>query len=351
MNCQPDTAALVTHQQETAAPVNCQPDAVAHDTRQPDAATHATRQPDAAAHGTRQPDAAAHDTRQPDATAHDTCQPDAAAHDTRQPDAVAPAICQPDAAAPIICQPDIAVQSTHLADMAPKATSPAGVAPHITPTDLNTGNLTQLWKQQVNNSLTVAFNTERIMNNLAIKDKEIDLLNDEMKTAYTLIDQLMKRVDDLDNKENIKLKAVNINPNIQKQTSETVNKCLLLGDSNLQIVKQSDLGENCSVKTISEANVNLSESWVCEDMHTIPSECIIYYGLYDISEGMSQENILNRLSSLITDLRAKISKMEIYICHVSPVPPPLEIQCKIFDYNDHLMKWAPGPKSLVSRYH
>lgn len=60
----------------------------------------------------------------------------------------------------------------------------------------------------------------------------------------------------------------------------------------------------------------------------------------DISEGMSPKNILNILGSLINDLRAKNSKMEIYICQVSPVPSPLEIQCKISEYNDHLMKWG-----------
>ena len=178
------------------------------------------------------------------------------------------------------------------------------------------------------------------MNNLIIKDKEIDLLNTEMKTAYTLIDLLMKRVDDLEKKENSKLEPVKLNPNIQEQTRQTVNKCLLLADSNLRRVRQSDLGRNCSVKTIPEANINLLKSWVREQMHTIPQECIIYCGLYDISEGLSPENILNSLGSLINDLRAKNSKMEIYICQVSPVPSPLEIQRKILEYNDHLMKWG-----------
>ena len=88
---------------------------------------------------------------------------------------------------------------------------------------------------------------------------------------------------------------------------------------------QSDLGVNCSVKTIPEANVNLLKSWVCEQMHTIPQECIIYCGLYDIFEGVSPENILNSFGLLINNLRAKNSNMEIYICQVSPVPSPLEI--------------------------
>ena len=52
------------------------------------------------------------------------------------------------------------------------------------------------------------------MNILTIKDKEIDLLNTEMKTAYTLIDLLMKRVDDLEKKENNILEPDNTNPNI-----------------------------------------------------------------------------------------------------------------------------------------
>ncbi len=191
-----------------------------------------------------------------------------------------------------------------------------------------------------NLSQKIATDVETIINKLKVKDDEIELLNVEIKTAYTLIDLLMKRVDELEKKETNKKESINRKANTQEEILAIPNKCLLLGDTNLRRVRQSDLGDNCSVKTIPEANIDLLRSWVCEQLHIIPSECIIYCGLFDIIDGISLENILSSLATLISDLRVKNNLMEISICQVAPVPSPQTLQCKIIEYNEHLTRWA-----------
>ena len=88
-----------------------------------------------------------------------------------------------------------------------------------------------------NNSNKIAINIETINNTLKVKDDEIELLNVEIKSAYTLIDLLMKRVDAFERKETNKLGSLNRKSNTQQQIIlKTQTKCLLLGDTNLRRV-------------------------------------------------------------------------------------------------------------------
>ena len=143
-------------------------------------------------------------------------------------------------------------------------------------------------------------NMETIFGKLEIKDSEIELLNTEVKTAYSTIEMLTKRISELENQNNGQ--AVQ-----QMLTSDVAppHNCLLLSDTNTQRVRSSDLGENCSVKTIARANMDLLRSWVEQKMQTIPSECIINCGLYDIQNSVSPEHILDDLGSLISNLKEK----------------------------------------------
>ncbi len=233
--------------------------------------------------------------------------------------------------APQVTQDSVAAtQDTQSLIAAPQALSPSSNVPQ----ELHS------WVHEGNQSQKIATDVETIINKLKVKDDEIELLNVEIKTAYTLIDLLMKRVDELEKKETNKVESFNRKANTQEEILATPNKCLLLGDTNLRKVRQSDLGDNCSVKTIPEANIDLLRSWVCEQLHIIPSECIIYCGLFDIIEGVSPENILSSIATLISDLRVKNNVMEISICQVAPVPSPQTLQCKIAEYNEHLTRWA-----------
>lgn len=84
--------------------------------------------------------------------------------------------------------------------------------------------------------------------------------------------------------------------------------------------------------------MGLLRSWIDEKLTQIPSECVLYGGIYDIIEKKSPTAILNNLDSLITALKEKNSAMKVHVCQLVPPPTTEEIQAKILDYNEHLTK-------------
>ena len=142
---------------------------------------------------------------------------------------------------------------------------------------------------------------QEIKSKLLMKDTKIDLLNTEVKTAYTIIHSLQQRINELE---------------LQKKIQD----------------EQMEVTEH--------ANMDLLRSWVNEQLKTIPSECEIYCGLYDILEGKTPENILDCVGYLISDFKEKNNKMKINVCQIVPVPLSLEIQCNISDYNEQSLKWG-----------
>ncbi len=112
------------------------------------------------------------------------------------------------------------------------------------------------WVHEGNQSQKIATDFETILNKLKVKDDEIELLNVEIKTAYTLTDLLMILVGELERKGINKAESLIRKASTQEEILVTPNKCLLLGDANLKRVRQSDLGDNCSVKTITKADVD-----------------------------------------------------------------------------------------------
>ena len=174
-----------------------------------------------------------------------------------------------------------------------------------------------------------------IKTKLEIKDLEIELLNSEMKAAYNTIDNLQQRVVEL---EGQRKESSNNQP--EEQCSTPPITCLLLGDSSLQPILRSDLHAHTRVRTIAEANMDLLRSWVIEKLNQIPSECVIYSGIYDILDEKSPAAILDNLGSLISDLKERNNDMNIYVCQIVPSPTCPIIQVKIEDYNTQLFKWG-----------
>ncbi|KAK3890282.1 hypothetical protein Pcinc_005811 [Petrolisthes cinctipes] len=175
---------------------------------------------------------------------------------------------------------------------------------------------------------------ETIKSHLKTKDNEIELLNMEVKSAFTVIGLLQQRISELE-QGNGNSRQCEVATNVP-----TPSFCLLLGDTNFRRVLRSDLDDNCSVKTIVKANMDLLRSWASEKLQAIPSECILYGGLYDILAEKAPENILDCLGSLISDLKVKNSEMKIYVCQVVPLPEFPEIASRISDYNEQLSKWG-----------
>ena len=167
---------------------------------------------------------------------------------------------------------------------APQATS---MTPHDTSPDIVIPISDTSDDRVVVNVSQLALDIESIKIKLQTKDIEIKLLNDEVKIAYGTIETLQQRVNDLEQQLN---STTTGRPQGMSSCSST-SHCLLLGDTNVRKIRSSDLGINCSVKTIHGANIDLLRSWINENLDQTPSECVIYCGFYDILDKLPNEYI------------------------------------------------------------
>lgn len=181
----------------------------------------------------------------------------------------------------------------------------------------------------------IASKIENITSKLETKDMEIELLNTEVKTAYHTIELLQQRVTELEQRCCGSGDHQAVAPR-----STSSNRCLLLGDTNLRPILRSDLHSNCCVRTIHDANMDLLTSWVTQKLSQIPSVCVLYSGIHDLLEESSPATILDNLGSLISALREKNSSMKVYVCQVVPSPTCQDVNAKIEDYNEQLIKWG-----------
>ena len=97
-------------------------------------------------------------------------------------------------------------------------------------------------------------------------------------------------------------------------------KTLLLGDDNLRGVRVSDLGENCSVRTIKDATIDLLKCWVDEKLDWTPSKCIIYCGTHDMIENENLVSVFDNLGALISELKSRRENIELFVCELAPIP-------------------------------
>lgn len=139
---------------------------------------------------------------------------------------------------------------------------------------------------------------EKIVEKLQTKDLEIELLSEEVKTAYSTITTLNQRISDLEKSVN-NAREITMNSDTPVSREE---KSLLLGDANLQRALHSDV-ENCSIRTIRGANVDRMRCWVSEKMTWSPSRCFIYAGLCDLQIISDPVSILNQMSALVGELK------------------------------------------------
>ncbi|KAK3871583.1 hypothetical protein Pcinc_023287 [Petrolisthes cinctipes] len=117
-------------------------------------------------------------------------------------------------------------------------------------------DIPKLVTQNVEELTNVRKDIASIKTKLETKDLEIEYLSTEIKVAYSIIETLQQRVSELEQQAN---KSSRDCVNVAGPPSPT--HCLLLGDSNLRGVIRSDLADTCSVRTITEANMDLLRSW------------------------------------------------------------------------------------------
>ena len=132
---------------------------------------------------------------------------------------------------------------------------------------------------------------KNIQAKLETKDTEKELLNERIKAAYRTIEVLRQRVNELEY----------LNTSNSERQSRVImdapppSCCLLLGVTNIWRVLRSDIGENCSVKTIYGANIDLLRSWITEQLNRTPTPSILHCGINNILDESPHENILDNL--------------------------------------------------------
>ena len=115
---------------------------------------------------------------------------------------------------------------------------------------------------------------------------------------------------------------------------------LLLGDSGLITVRASNLNDQCSVRTVKDANIDLISCWVTEKLQWIPKYCILYCGLQDILDRSSPTDIFDKLGSLVASLKQVNDNMDIHICELAPVMRVEEFDDNINNFNNQLSTWS-----------
>lgn len=183
----------------------------------------------------------------------------------------------------------------------------------------------------------ISIDIDNIKAQLHTKDLEIELLNEEVRTAYETIKSLQIRVTNLEQEHRSP-------PNMeQPETSSSISPrkhTLLLGDENLRRVHRNDMANHCSIKTLHGASVDFLRSWVTGKMNQAPTTCVIYCGVNDIINETPSDKILDDLGSLISDLKEKYEAMNLYICQVVPHVSLDQHSVQITAYNEHLLNWG-----------
>ena len=170
---------------------------------------------------------------------------------------------------------------------------------------------------------------------IKVKDSEIEELNILVKTANVTINRLSDRVTTLE--EKVKENEMNGRETSRMLRPQSVHeRTLFLGDSNLSDVNSSDLGEDCSIRTLQGATMDLSRCWIREHLDWSPARCILYCGVHDLMEEGTPSSMLDNLGYLIKDFKAKNENMDIMVCELVPSLESEELNNKIDLYNDKL---------------
>ena len=149
-----------------------------------------------------------------------------------------------------------------------------------------------------------------VNNSLAEKEREIN----ELKTKLFLAEEIIRN-----------LRADKGQTQSDKEVS-TTKKTLLIGDSNLQEIRNTDLQDDVMVRTLPETNVAMARSWIEEKLSNPLKECIIYCGTQDLlDKETTPEETSNDLGSLVADLKSNFEDIRIKICKLAPSLKSVEL--------------------------
>ena len=166
-----------------------------------------------------------------------------------------------------------------------------------------------------------------VNNSLAEKEREIN----ELKTKLFLAEETIRNLrEELGNKKQAK-----------NDSEISTKKILLIGDSCLQEVRNTDLQDDVIIRTLPDANMAMLSSWIDEKLTHSLKECIIYCGMQDLMEDeTTPEEAVNCLETLVTVLKGNSEDITIKVCELVPSLTSAELTVKINQFNTKLEKWS-----------
>lgn len=179
----------------------------------------------------------------------------------------------------------------------------------------------------------------KLREQMQIKELRMSQMEKLLDDSRLTIDRLCCRITTLE--DSIQNGSSVVNSKEQQNATPRPTQTLLLGDKNLINILSSDLQEQCLIRTINEANVDLMKCWISEKLVWIPARTILYCGIQDIMDGLSCSTVIDNLGALVTTLKEKNENMEIYVCELVPTLDG-EMLPKINELNSELEKWTSG---------
>ena len=183
---------------------------------------------------------------------------------------------------------------------------------------------------------------KEIKDKLNMKTMEVEQLNEMLKAANVTINKLSDRISTLEERV---VRRDGDNPQTSASSpantsTQTADGTLLLGDTHLCDVRQSDLGKDTYIRTIKGTNMDLMRCWVSEKLNWKPARCIVVCGMHDILDGDTPAVVLDHLGTLISELKIVNENMDIFVCQMVPSLKVDELEETISYYNCQLVEWS-----------
>ena len=188
----------------------------------------------------------------------------------------------------------------------------------------------------------ILLDIRKINEKIEEKDTEIGDLKIKLRDAHVLIDELYGRISTLEEKIDLQQQGNKQNDSPTSESSPALpqEKTLILGDGNLCRIVSSDLKNNCNIRTIDGANIDVINCWVTEKLNRNPTKCILYCGMEDVLDGQSPNVILDNMGALIGSLKERNESMNIYVCELVPALKAEENISLVKAFNNKLIEWS-----------